>query len=497
MVHIKKVSETTIRIETDDRGILYEISEHFTFFVPGYRFMPAYRNKIWDGKIRLLNLRDSTLPFGLCIRLCDFLNRRGYSFTVDSNILPTDKGINVDEFISQLALTDVKGQRLIPRDYQISAVKHLWNEEKSLCISPTASGKSLIIYLAIRLFLAKNPQGKICIVVPTTQLTEQMVGDFDDYSQNDPSFNAKEMCHAIYSGREKNTNHQVIITTWQSAINFRKDWFKDFEMIIGDEAHLHKAKSLVEIMSRFVNARFRIGTTGTLDGALCHEWQLEGIFGPIFKVTTTKELIDSNTLAPLQIHMHVLSYSDQRKKEFGTKRSYTDEIDFIVSDPARMRYLIDLSTVLEGNTLILFNLIEKHGSVIHEAIKNKVSDLRKVFYIHGGVATAERNVIREIVEREKNAIICASLGVFSTGVNIRNLHNIVFASPTKSQIRVLQSIGRGLRRSDNNATTNVHDLVDDIRYRKSINYTFKHGQSRHQIYIREQFPVKLYSENIQ
>ena len=492
---IIKLNETSLRVETNDRGILQEISEHFTFFVPGYRFMPAYRSKMWDGKLRIFNLRDATLPYGLCLELCSFLSERDYSFEVDSRIIPTPPSREIQE--TTFSLTTAKGEPLIPRDYQLRAVNHALREKKSLLISPTASGKSLIIYLALREFLRENPDSRTCIIVPTTQLTEQMVGDFNDYSRHDDSWDNEKECHAIYSGKERDTKHRVIAMTWQTAVKLDRSWFSEFGMVIGDEAHLHKAKSLVEIMSRFVNAEYRIGTTGTLDDTKCHEWVLTGIFGPVYRVTTTKNLIDAGTLAKLQIHMHILKYSDSRKKEFGTKRTYADELDFIVSDQQRMQYLVDLASVQKGNTLILFSFIEKHGKVIYEQITKALASLnRKIFYIHGGVATEERDSVRGIVEKENNAIICASTQCFATGVNIRNLHNLIFAAPSKSQIRVLQSIGRGLRRSDNNQETAVHDLIDDIRYKKSVNYTFKHGQLRHDIYSKQQFPVSIYSHDL-
>ena len=142
-------------------------------------------------------------------------------------------------------------------------------------------------------------------------------------------------------------------------------------------------------------------------------------------------------------------------------------------------------------TLVLFLRVETHGKILFDLINNDKEEKRKAFFVSGEVATADREAIRGIVEKQKNAIIVASLGTFSTGVNIRNLHNIIFASPSKSQIRVLQSIGRGLRKSDNGKSTKLFDIADDFHWKKRQNYTLMHSAERLKIYKREQFKYKV------
>ena len=266
-------------------------------------------------------------------------------------------------------------------------------------------------------------------------------------------------------------------------------------MVLGDECHGFKSKSLMNIMNKATEAEYRYGTTGTLDGSETHELVLQGLFGKVFKVTTTKALQDNDTLAPLDIKRLILDYDDKTRKEFE-KRTYQEEIEWIVENEKRNKFITNLTIDLKGNTLVLFNYVEKHGKPLYRSIKDKAGEDRSVFFVSGEVATSDREYIRAIMEKQSNAIIVASLGTFSTGINIRNLHNIVFASPSKSQIRVLQSIGRGLRKSDDGRTTVLYDVIDNIVSDGKPNFAMLHGTARNEIYTREQFNIKTYKVNI-
>ena len=324
------------------------------------------------------------------------------------------------------------------------------------------------------------------IIVPTTTLVHQMYSDFEEYG-----FNSEKYCHKIFSGKDKNTDKPVVITTWQSIYKLRKDWFKKFDVVIGDEAHLFKAKSLTSILEKMEDTEYRFGFTGTLDGTQTHKLVLEGLFGPAQKVITTKELMDSGTLADFKIKILALKYHDEIRK-IVSKMDYQAEMDFIVSHEGRNKFIKNLALSLEGNTLLLFQYVDKHGRILEEMIKEEAGD-RKVFFIHGGVKGEERDDIRGIVEKENNAIIVASYGTFSTGVNIKNLHSIIFASPSKSKIRNLQSIGRGLRKSDTKDSAILYDIADDLSWKSTSNFTLKHLMERVKIYDEEKFDYKLYS----
>lgn len=493
MIKAFKKDESKVLLRCDDSGILMELSEYFTFYAEGYKFMPAYRNKMWDGKIRLYDSRSQTIPYGLLKRVAEFCYERGYELEVDDSLKQVvEEKDALKKFIDKLSIT-IKGKPINPRDYQLDAFIHAAQNSRCILISPTGSGKSLIIYMLMRYFLENDVDFRALVVVPTTSLVEQMYKDFADYSSCDDTFDVEEDVHRIYSGKEKlDFEQSVVITTWQSAIRLPQSWFQQYGFVIGDEAHTFKAKSLTTIMNRLTRAYMRIGTTGTLDGAVVNQLTLEGNFGPVYKVTSTKELIDSNTLADLNVQCLVLKYPDEEKKLCKSLK-YQEEIDYIVSHEKRNRFIVNLTCDQKGNSLVLYNLVQKHGKPLYDMFVERLKGTgRKVFFVSGAVNAEERERIREITEKEKNAIIVASVGTFSTGINIINLHNIMFASPTKSQIRVLQSIGRGLRKTEDGQGTTIYDLADDLSWKKRKNYTLNHAIERVKIYAKEKFNHKIH-----
>jgi superfamily II DNA or RNA helicase len=318
-----------------------------------------------------------------------------------------------------------------------------------------------------------------------------MYADFGDYSSKD-TWNHIQHCHRIYSGKEKyNIKKRIVISTWQSIHRMKAEWFKDYGMVIGDEAHNFKAKSLTAIMEKCINAKYRMGTTGTLDGTQTHQLVLEGLFGPLYRVTTTKKLMDQKNLAQMKISVLLLKYKDEYRKKIS-KTNYQEEIDFIVRYKSRNTFISNLALDIKGNTLILFQYVDKHGKPLHDMLSKRIKGKRKLFYVSGETHVDTREKIRAITEKENDAIIVASIGTFSTGINIVRLHNLIFASPSKSQIRVLQSIGRGLRVSGDNINTNVYDVADDLQWKAKKNYTLNHAAERIKIYAKEKFEYTVY-----
>jgi len=488
-IRVRKLNHANLHINCEG-GTAQELNEFFSFYVPGYKFMPAYRNRLWDGKIRLFSVMSGELPAGLYPHLLEFAEKRSYEIECDESKYgkPDDcNKVNVEDLYKFVKDLDLPYEI---RDYQFDAVSTGIHRKRGVLLSPTGSGKSLIIYVLTMYWLTrlttgyKFPQGgRALVIVPTTSLVEQMHKDFMDYGCPEGAM------HRIYSGKDKVFENAICISTWQSIYKLPKQWFAQFGMVIGDECHGFKSKSLMSIMNKASEAEYRFGTTGTLDGAQTHELVLQGLFGKIYRVTTTKTLQDNNTLAGLVIKRIVLKYSEKIRKEFG-KQSYQDEISFIVSNDKRNKFIRNLALDLKGNTLVLYNYVEKHGKPLFELIDNKVDENRKVFFVSGGVSATDREAIRSIVEKQTNAIIVASLGTFSTGINIRNLHNIIFASPSKSQIRVLQSIGRGLRKSDNDQPTTLYDISDDISWKSQKNFCLIHSFERLKIYKKEEFNYK-------
>lgn len=477
-VIIEKKNEVFLKIHCEPH-IMYELKPHFTFQVESAKFMPQYRNKYWNGEINLLNITNGELYVGLLDKLIGKLNSYGYSYEFkDNKFYGTPFEIN--EGISYEGVRDYMNSICShsPRDYQIDGVYDALKHNRKLLISPTASGKSLMIYSLVHYYMHKDK--KILVVVPTTSLVSQMYKDFEDYGMD-----AQSYCHMIYSGREKTNNHPITITTWQSIYKLDKSFFENYDVIIGDEAHTFKSKSLTSIMIKLHEAKYRFGFTGTLDGSSTHKWILEGLFGECKQVTKTEKLIKEGYLSDFRIKVLLLQHE---KTQF---LDYQSEIDAIVDNQKRNKLIKNLVRDLEGNTLVLFNYVERHGMPLHESINSVVKNDRKVFLVYGGVDTEEREDIRRITETESDAIIVASYGTFSTGINIKNLHNVVFASPSKSRVRNLQSIGRVLRKGNNKTYATLYDIADEYCRTPQKNYTLKHLDERLKIYEEEKFNVEI------
>jgi superfamily II DNA or RNA helicase len=323
--------------------------------------------------------------------------------------------------------------------------------------------------------------------VPTTSLVSQLASDFSDYG-----FISDQLVHRIYAGQDKQTDKPITISTWQSIYKLPKEYFQQFDLIIGDEAHLFKAKSLTSIMSKLNNCRYRFGFTGTLDGTQTNQLVLEGLFGPVRKVITTSELIDQQHLTKFEIKSIILKYPDDIRQQLKTA-DYQAEIDYLVRNDARNKFIMNLTLSLKGNTLLLFQFVEKHGVVLYDLIKDCGRD---VFFVHGGVDGEDREKVRKLLETAQDAIVIASVGTFSTGVNIPSLRNIISASPSKSKIRNLQSIGRVLRKSAGKDGAVLYDIADDLTWKTRKNFTLLHFMARIAIYNEEKFDYKIYPVNI-
>jgi superfamily II DNA or RNA helicase len=488
---VEKKNEVYLKVEADP-SIRRELGEFFTFEVPGFKFMPQFRNRVWDGKIRLFSYATGQIYAGLYPYILHWCKENDIQVVDGTKIKDTDLDLKaIDGFIEALKIP------MEVRDYQKESFIHAIKKNRCLLLSPTASGKSLINYMITRFNLLRirnDHSNKVLIIVPTTSLVEQLWKDFKDYG-----YDSVKNVHRIYEGHGKESDKKIYISTWQSIYNMDKKWFKKFGCIIGDEAHLFKAVSLTKILTKLDDCKYRIGMTGTLDDSKTHKLVLEGLFGAVNKVVSTTELQEKKHLADLKIFCLILQH-DKNSRHFLKDKSYQEEMDFIVQNEQRNKYIRNLCLSLQGNSLCLFQYVEKHGMILKKMVEEKAED-KKVFFIYGGIDADERERVREITEKSDNAIIIASYGTFSTGINIRNLHNIIFSSPSKSRIRNLQSIGRGLRLKDNNSHATLYDIADDISYGEKENYTLQHFKERINIYSEEEFNyeihnIDLYGTNI-
>jgi superfamily II DNA or RNA helicase len=479
-----KLDNVYMRLDCEP-STLTLLKEYFTFEVPNAKFMRGKnsRYKNWDGKISLLDMRSRKMYIGLfddVKKFCEFNDIE----VIDDGCTYYEDNLDphkLKEFVDSLDL------EYPVREYQLEYFIGCLRNKRKTILSPTGSGKSLIIYMISEWYRRQGK--KILIIVPTIHLVKQMAGDFIDYV---PS--SEKHIHVIHQGQEKETDSPFVISTWQSIYDLPEEFFEDVDVVFGDECHMYQAAALQKLMQKTSHIEYKFGTTGTLDGVECNRLILTGVFGEVEKLVSTSQLIDEGILAKLSIKCLVLNYNKidikKYKKEVG-KGDYHGEMGFIVQHDKRNKFLSRLVNSLEGNTLLLFQYVDKHGIPLEKIVKED-STKKDIHLIHGGISGDERERIRNLVDKSTNNVIIASYGTFSTGANIKNINNVIFASPSKSRVRVLQSIGRGLRISDIKDSCTLFDIVDNLK----DNFALKHFEKRVELYAEEGFPYKIIEMDI-
>lgn len=496
-IEVTKLNECYVKV-FGDFSTESEVRDFFTFKVPGYQFSKQYKARLWDGNISLYNLKTKLLPIGLYPRLMSFCKDNDIEISVKANerfseIIEFDDHeiADVKQFVDDLNLWSKNGP-ITAREYQLEAIHHSIKTKKVTLISPTSSGKSLIIYCLIRWILEEDPDTRILLLVPNVGLVNQMLGDFREYSSQN-GFDVDKVCQKLYSGQTKELSKRVLITTWQSFSKIAADKVNGpkvlalYRGIICDEAHTSKGKEIQSILERCIYAKYRIGTTGTIDNSKIHQLVIEGFLGPLKKVISTKELIDTNQVSNLKIKALVLKYTEEEAKLIK-KAEYIEEVKWLIMNEKRNNFLVKIALSVEGTTLLLVRNREAHAKVLYKTLKE--TSKKPVYYVAGDVDADVREAIRHAANKE-DCIIVATYATMSTGVNIPNIRNVIFGSPSKSAITVLQSIGRGLRLHKDKSHMTLIDVIDDLRYKKHENYAYAHGVERLTIYRKEKFDIGI------
>lgn len=482
-IEVYKENEAFVVIDANER-ISKELWNYFSVFVENYRFMPKYKSGWWDGKIRFF--KENRLPIGLLYKIPKFARGGGYSYNIQFNDVNDIDPDEFQKFIQYLNI-EIDGKRITPRDYQAKAAYEALRYRR-LCIeSKTGSGKSLIIYIIVRFF--EYLKIKTLLVVPRINLVEQMVGDFESYGWKD----TKDYIAPIFGGERKVFGASVIISTWQSIYK-NDELFSEFGALIIDEAHNAKAKSLTRICENAINASYRLGFSGTYHEKKndADRMSIEGNLGPIKSYTTYEKLIKDGHLSDMKIFGCVFDYplKFRRKLWNHSQGDYAKEMDFLIQIPERNFKIMKMVDQCKNNVLVLFTKIEKHGRPLLALFQEKLTD-RQIIYIDGSVSGDQREKARKIAEKNNNVVILASYGTYSEGINIKNIHNIIFASSYKSKIKVLQSIGRGLRKLGTKVLK-LFDVVDNVSLttpskKKYVNHSMRHYKKRKKMYEKEGF----------
>lgn len=481
-VKIQKLNETWFHIEAPPH-ILKGLSDHFSFEVENLHHIRRQnpRLKFWDGKIRLFRQKEKLLPYGLLKEALQWIREQECEIDYEAPaasvpVVKFDKALYT-ELVEKAGLTFASDQE--------KAIQQCLKQQKLLLLSPTASGKSFIIYC-----VQQHIQRPTLIIVPTVQLVDQMEKDFLSYGFNNDANCIHKLCYGEPRGFHVRDS-DIVVGTWQTLRKLPKEFFEQFEVLFGDEVHELEAGEPASVIQHCVNAYYKIGTSGTLRNTKMNMLALQGLFGPVFRAVTTKELMEKGRVAGLKINILVLKYPDKTRELFWKQNpKYEDELQFLFGSLARNTFLTNLVHSLKKNTLVLFQRKEAHGKPLFDLIKEDSG--RQYSYVDGDVARAKREEVRGIFEQRDDCTAVASFGTFRRGINIKNLHNLVFASPIKTEITTLQSIGRGLRLNSNKTRAILWDIVDDLSFKGKNNAALGHFYSRMQAYIAEGFEYEIH-----
>lgn len=500
-LEIKKKNESYVSLISDSM-VLKSIHEYFKFHPNNYQFMPAYKMQKWDGFVRLYDINKNLFPLGLLFKLLSFCKAQNIETEFkDFNVQPINLSL---EWINDYSQNVLKlGFPL--RDYQAEGIQIGMREKHCILLSPTGTGKSLIIYSLVRLILKHFQQSKILIIVPTLSLVDQMVGDFNDYSKN-TDLNFNDLTQKIFSGKDKEVKKQIVISTYQSLQHQDASYFKQFNALLVDECHVSSLKENMvnKIISNCSNAIFKIGFSGTLQNSTFNLYSLYSSFGKVYQLTQTKKEIDRGNLSNVLIWQIPIRYPIEISKKFFEEKKkweqetvfhenkqtliYSKEVEYINSLPYKMDLIEKICMKQKMNTLILFRLNE-FGNNLFNKLRTNLKD-RKVFLVTGQTEKDVREYIRKVCEVNNNIVIVANYKIFSTGINIKNLHNVIFGESIKSKITTLQSIGRSLRLNENKEKAQIFDLIDVLTYNGELNIIANHSTERLQIYEKENFEVR-------
>lgn len=310
-----------------------------------------------------------------------------------------------------------------------------------------------------------------------------MFSDFKDYGWED----AEKHCNLVYAGKKIDPTKSITISTWQSIYNKGPAFFKDFTALMIDEVHLASGQSIQTICKNCNRAKYRIGLTGTMPKDDASRYTILGYLGPILYTLDAKTLMDEGVLTQIEIKNLIAKYPDE---VCYRRDDYQKEQKAILDYKPRNKVLdYILSNVNDKeNILILVQRIEHLKEVRDYLVDNHQK--YNVHQIYGDTDPNERERIRKLIDSSENSIIVATFSTLSTGVNIKKLHHVVFFASYKSEIKVLQSIGRGLRTHESKTMMILRDVVDDMRYQhnKSLvkNYSYNHWEKFRLTYYKEQ-----------
>lgn len=478
-----------------DRDVLSELREKYAFYAPNYKWDKRYRAGYWDGKISMINMKDLRFYAGLLSDIKLYLDSEGIEYD-DSGCYQYQSRTLSEEQVKDF-YKRINGP-FVPHDSQILAIQHCLQHTRNIILAPTSNGKSYIIH-GLNAYYTKQKK-KVLIVIDRAQLVLQLKSNFvDEYGSN-----KLYSTDTIYDDTGKS---DVVVTTWQSIVDHPASWFKQFDVLIGDEVHKFKAKSLIKIMELCSHIEFRHGLTATLDNdSKTDALTLKGMFGPSIQTTTLQEQIEEGISARPIVYIVHLKYPQSERQELRKLKSdavalakakgkgnegavaFQTESEYLENHTRRTEMIANIAMMQKGNTLIAFKK-EEHGRSLYKHIEVKYK--KNHYFVSGKVNKDKRFAIQGLIKKLKESVSVVSFGTFSTGINIPNLNNLIIGSQVKSSITVPQLIGRMVRVTEDKTTTNIIDICDDLRTSDGMDNIFMlHFKKRMEYYVKNNFEIK-------
>ena len=483
---IEKVNSSCVHLVCED-GLSHRFYNVFSAYAPGYRFNPRFKLHVWDGKVRCYNPITQILPIGLLNNLLIWCDQHKIEYSMQGFDKPLRDNIDKEELEKQMNSYITAGFQA--RDYQVNAVHAALTNRRGVLLSCTGSGKSLMIYTFLRYLLDNKDVHRAILIVPSVSLVEQMFSDFRDYGWDD----LEDHVEMLYSGKKPTFKKEILISTWQSLEKEDPEFFEVYDACVVDECHQAKCNVVTRILKLMHNAEYKIGTSGTLPTEISEQLQINSVIGNVLFELKSCELIARGYLTKLNIAAIFLKYPLSFIEE-NKERTYPEEVKMVEEYPNRnkvLNFIIDHTSPM-NNMLILVNH-RNHLKDVEDYLHKNYPE-KKVSIITGDVKAKVREEIRVGIEDEDGTILLATYQTMSTGVNIPKLHAIMLFSNSKSRIKVLQSIGRGLRKHNSKNKVIIYDIVDDLSYKKRTgriakNYCMQHFDERSRYYIEQEFPV--------
>jgi len=471
--------------------------------IKNWRFNPRVQQGYWDGSYCYL-INNQFIPSGLWREVYDIAKKYKYDIQFDGIRNLFDQSIDRADFEKWSADFfdgyQVEGVDIRPRDYQLDTAFKILKFKKCSAELATSAGKTMIAFMTVAYMLQRNLAKKILFIVPTVDLVIQGTDDFHEFNWQQA---VKLKVQQVYAGQKIKPDVNIVFGTYQSLVKKKADYYAEFDAVIVDEMHKVKSHSIKSILEKCVNAQYRFGLTGTMPKPETLERLTSMCYtGPLISEIGAKYLQDQGHIAQCQVKVLQMDYATHETKQaflelsrnrYERKKVFSLEQNYIINHQERLDFITKVIGKSTKNSLILFYRID-YGEAIYNKLRSSL-DNKSVYYVDGGTDNEIRDLYKKKMEAQDDVLLVASFGTFSTGISVKNIHNIFFCESFKSEVIIRQSIGRGLRQHKNKDMLTIVDFVDDFRTDGWDNYIYKHGQERIKIYKDQQFPYSIHRIN--